>query len=95
MIVVQPVLETGTTDGFTLWPVAEWEPFTFMPLHAGLSAAEMGAAVAAQRVFAPREVTSAARAARRGGPGAGGGPHPPALPQPSAGRRTPPHPLPR
>ncbi|MEU1618425.1 hypothetical protein ABZ479_14155 [Streptomyces sp. NPDC005722] len=53
MIVVQRVLETGTTDGSTLWPVAEWELFTFMPLHGGLSAAELGAAVAAQRVFAP------------------------------------------
>ncbi|MFG2302709.1 hypothetical protein [Actinacidiphila glaucinigra] len=45
MIVVQPVLEIGTTDGFALWPVAEWKPFTFMPLHGALSAAEVGTAV--------------------------------------------------
>ncbi|MFE0627936.1 hypothetical protein ACFW3D_13325 [Streptomyces sp. NPDC058864] len=45
MIVVQPVLEIGTTDGFALWPVAEWEPFTFMPLHGALPAAELGTAV--------------------------------------------------
>lgn len=45
MIVVQPVLEIGTADGFTLWPVAEREPFTFMPLHGALPAAEVGTAV--------------------------------------------------
>ncbi|MEU4095797.1 hypothetical protein [Streptomyces sp. NPDC026673] len=45
MIVVQPVLDIGTRDGFALWPVAEREPFTFMPLHGTLSAAEIGTAV--------------------------------------------------
>lgn len=37
MIVVQPVLELGTADGFALWPVAEREPFNFMPLHGALA----------------------------------------------------------
>lgn len=45
MIVVQPVLEIEIADGFALWPVAEWKPFTFMPLHAALTADEVGAAV--------------------------------------------------
>lgn len=45
VIVVQPVLELGTADGFALWPVAEREPFTFMPLHGALAPPEVGAAV--------------------------------------------------
>lgn len=45
VIVVQPVLEIEGADGFALWPVAEWKPFTFMPLHAALSAAGVGTAV--------------------------------------------------
>ncbi|WP_431953479.1 hypothetical protein [Actinacidiphila sp. bgisy167] len=44
MIVVQPVLELATADGFALWPVAERAPFTFMPLHGAMSEAEVGTA---------------------------------------------------
>ncbi|WP_435859744.1 hypothetical protein [Streptomyces narbonensis] len=42
---MQPVLETYTPDGFDLWPVAEIEPFGFLPLSGGLSPAEVGTAV--------------------------------------------------
>jgi hypothetical protein len=45
MIVMQPVLETGAPDGFGLWPVAEVEPFGYLPLSGGLSPAEVGTAV--------------------------------------------------
>ncbi|MFD9883424.1 hypothetical protein ACFWZT_18415 [Streptomyces alboflavus] len=45
MIVMQPVLEMYTPDGFDLWPVAEVEPFDFLPLSGGLSPAEVGSAV--------------------------------------------------
>lgn len=42
---MQPVLEMYAPDGFDLWPVAEFEPFGFLPLSGGLSPAEVGAAV--------------------------------------------------
>ncbi|WP_339135986.1 hypothetical protein WJM95_31990 [Streptomyces sp. f51] len=42
---MQPVLEMTTTDGFGLWPVAEFEPFAFLPLSGELSPAEVGTAV--------------------------------------------------
>ncbi|GGV47346.1 hypothetical protein GCM10010495_76270 [Kitasatospora herbaricolor] len=45
MIVMQPVLEITTTEGFDLWPVAESEPFGFLPLSGELSPAEVGTAV--------------------------------------------------
>ncbi|BCL30347.1 hypothetical protein ACFFS2_28970 [Streptomyces aurantiacus] len=42
---MQPVLEIYTPDGFDLWPVAETEPFGFMPLSGELSPAEVGTVV--------------------------------------------------
>ncbi|MER5198077.1 hypothetical protein ACWD3J_32490 [Streptomyces sp. NPDC002755] len=42
---MQPVLEMTTTDGFGLWPVAEFESFGFLPLSGELSPAEVGTAV--------------------------------------------------
>ncbi|MGA5193203.1 hypothetical protein [Streptomyces exfoliatus] len=42
---MQPVLEMSVPDGFDLWPVAEVEPFGFLPLSGELSPAEVGAAV--------------------------------------------------
>ncbi|WP_327358937.1 hypothetical protein [Streptomyces sp. NBC_01304] len=42
---MQPVLEICPPDGFDLWPVAEVEPFGFLPLSGELSPAEVGAAV--------------------------------------------------
>ncbi|MET8646158.1 hypothetical protein ABZX69_26535 [Streptomyces sp. NPDC004074] len=45
MIVVQPVLETYVCEGFALWPVAESEPYGFLPLSGALDAAEVGTAV--------------------------------------------------
>lgn len=42
---MQPVLEMYTPDGFDLWPVAETEPFGFLPLGGALSPAEVGTAV--------------------------------------------------
>ncbi|WP_406054354.1 hypothetical protein OG462_03610 [Streptomyces sp. NBC_01077] len=45
MIVMQPVLEIYTPDGFDLWPVAEIDPFGFLPLHGALSSAEVGTAM--------------------------------------------------
>ncbi|MCX5166588.1 hypothetical protein [Streptomyces antibioticus] len=45
MIVMQPVLEIYTPEGFDLWPVAEIEPFGFLPLSGSLSSAEVGTAV--------------------------------------------------
>ncbi|WKU42880.1 hypothetical protein Q3V23_01700 [Streptomyces sp. VNUA116] len=45
MIVMRPVLEIYTPDGFDLWPVAEIESFGFLPLSGELSPAEVGAAV--------------------------------------------------
>ncbi|MEV5242382.1 hypothetical protein AB0K89_25260 [Streptomyces cinnamoneus] len=45
MIVLQPVLETCATDGFDLWPVAEFGAYDFLPLSGALSPAEVGTAV--------------------------------------------------
>ncbi|MFF3327835.1 hypothetical protein [Streptomyces sp. NPDC002889] len=45
MIVLQPVLEIYAPEGFTLWPVAEFEPYGFMPLSGRLDPAEVGTAV--------------------------------------------------
>lgn len=45
VIVLQPVLELCASDGFTLWPVAECEPYGFMALHGSLDPAEVGTAV--------------------------------------------------
>ncbi|MEV2193811.1 hypothetical protein AB0I02_22920 [Streptomyces phaeochromogenes] len=45
MIVMQPVLEMTTTEGFDLWPVAEIEAFGFLPLSSELSPTEVGTAV--------------------------------------------------
>ncbi|MFE0012645.1 hypothetical protein [Streptomyces erythrochromogenes] len=46
MIVLQPVLEIrARRDGFDLWPVAEAEPYGFLPLSGALSPAEVGTAV--------------------------------------------------
>ncbi|WP_329620007.1 hypothetical protein OG357_05205 [Streptomyces sp. NBC_01255] len=45
MIVMQPVLEIYTPDGFDLWPVADFEQFGLLPLSGGLSPAEVGTAV--------------------------------------------------
>ncbi|MET7620464.1 hypothetical protein [Streptomyces sp. NPDC005408] len=45
MIVVQPVLEIYASDGFALWPVAEFETYGFLPLSGVLSPAEVGTAV--------------------------------------------------
>lgn len=42
---MQPVLEMYAPAGFDLWPVAEVEPFGFLPLSGELSPAEVGAAV--------------------------------------------------
>ncbi|MFE1906701.1 hypothetical protein ACFW96_23965 [Streptomyces gardneri] len=42
---MQPVLEIYTPGGFDLWPVAEIEPFGFLPLSGELSPAEVGTAV--------------------------------------------------
>ncbi|MFD3557541.1 hypothetical protein ACFWWA_36415 [Streptomyces goshikiensis] len=42
---MQPVLEMNTPDGFDLWPVAETEQFSFLPLSGGLSPAEIGTAL--------------------------------------------------
>ncbi|MFJ3881016.1 hypothetical protein ACIPW5_26680 [Streptomyces sp. NPDC090077] len=42
---MHPVLEIYTPDGFDLWPVAEIEPFGFLPLSGELSPTEVGTAV--------------------------------------------------
>ncbi len=42
---MQPVLEIYTPDGFDLWPIAEIEPFSFLPLSGDLSPAEVGTAM--------------------------------------------------
>lgn len=42
---MQPVLEIYTPDGFDLWPVAEIEPFSYLPLSGELAPAEVGTAV--------------------------------------------------
>jgi len=45
VIVMQPVLEIYTPEGFGLWPVAECERFAFLPLGGELSPAEVGTAM--------------------------------------------------
>lgn len=45
VIVLEPVLEICSLDGFTLWPVAESVPYGFLPLSGSLDAAEVGTAV--------------------------------------------------
>ncbi|MET8405784.1 hypothetical protein ABZV53_42660, partial [Streptomyces sp900116325] len=45
MIVMQPVVEIVAHDGFALWPVAEVERFSFLPLSGDLSPAEVGTAM--------------------------------------------------
>ncbi|CAL9619270.1 hypothetical protein SUDANB99_05781 [Streptomyces sp. enrichment culture] len=42
---MQPVLETPSTDGFALWPVAERGTYGLMPLGGRLTPEEVGAAV--------------------------------------------------
>ncbi|WP_327187481.1 hypothetical protein [Streptomyces sp. NBC_01334] len=42
---MQPVLEMHAPDGFDLWPVADFEPFSFLRLSGELSPAEVGAVV--------------------------------------------------
>ncbi|MEU8777313.1 hypothetical protein [Streptomyces sp. NPDC048606] len=42
---MHPVLEIYASDGFDLWPVAEIQPFGFLPLSGELSPAEVGTAV--------------------------------------------------
>lgn len=42
---MQPVLEIYAPDGFALWPVAEIESFSFLPLSGELSPFEVGTAV--------------------------------------------------
>ncbi|MFC8448213.1 hypothetical protein [Kitasatospora sp. NPDC057223] len=51
---MQAVLEMCTPDGFAFWPVAEIEPFGFLPLSGELSPAEVGAAV--MRIIACNDV---------------------------------------
>ncbi|MFJ6050493.1 hypothetical protein [Streptomyces sp. NPDC092307] len=42
---MQPVLEMYAPEGFDLWPVADIEPFEFLPLGGELSPAAVGAAM--------------------------------------------------
>ncbi|WP_226967159.1 hypothetical protein [Streptomyces phaeolivaceus] len=42
---MRAVLEVRTVDGLDLWPVAEVEPFSFLPLSGELSSAEVGTVV--------------------------------------------------
>lgn len=45
VIALQPVLETYVPAGFDLWPVADSEPYGFLPLNGALDAAQVGTAV--------------------------------------------------
>jgi hypothetical protein len=45
VIVMRPVLEINTPEGFALWPVAGIEPFSHLPLNGELNPAEVGSAV--------------------------------------------------
>lgn len=45
MIVMQPVVEAYSPEGFDLWPTAAPDPSGFLPLHGGLSSAEVGSVV--------------------------------------------------
>ncbi|MFC8362912.1 hypothetical protein ACFUIY_23940 [Streptomyces griseorubiginosus] len=42
---MQPVLEIGPCEGFTLWPVAESTPYGFLPLHGALAPEDVGTAM--------------------------------------------------
>ncbi|GAA1794150.1 hypothetical protein [Actinomadura chokoriensis] len=42
---MQPVLEVYRPEGFTLWPVARLEPFSYLPLSGTLLPIEVGTAV--------------------------------------------------
>ncbi|MFE4953986.1 hypothetical protein ACFRCW_07760 [Streptomyces sp. NPDC056653] len=46
MIVSRPVLEVLPPADFTLWPISDDAPYGFLPLHGGLTPAEIGTAVA-------------------------------------------------
>ncbi|MEU9048002.1 MULTISPECIES: hypothetical protein [unclassified Kitasatospora] len=54
MIVIQPVLEINTPEGFDLWPIAGVEPFAFLPLNGELSPAEVGTAM--MRIIACNDI---------------------------------------
>ncbi|MCQ8771061.1 hypothetical protein [Streptomyces telluris] len=45
MFEMHPVLEVFPSEGFTLWPVAEFDDYGFLPLTGALVPAEVGAAV--------------------------------------------------
>lgn len=45
VIALQPVLETYAPAGFDLWPVADSEPYGFLPLNGALDTAQVGTAV--------------------------------------------------
>ncbi|MCX5417331.1 hypothetical protein [Streptomyces sp. NBC_00059] len=45
MLMMQPVLEGRSANGFALWPVAELDPAGWQGLSGGLTAAEVAAAV--------------------------------------------------
>ncbi|WP_116215481.1 hypothetical protein [Streptomyces olivoreticuli] len=45
VIIMQPVLETRSSDDFSLWPVASTEAYGFMPLSGVLGPEEIGTAV--------------------------------------------------
>ncbi|WP_030672028.1 hypothetical protein [Streptomyces rimosus] len=58
MITMDPVLELDARNGFTLWPVADVEPYTFLRLCGGMEQAEVGTAVmqiAATNAFRPED----------------------------------------
>ncbi|MFE7334015.1 hypothetical protein [Streptomyces griseus] len=57
MIVMRPVLEMNTPDGFDLWPVVDTERFGFLPLGGDLSPAEVGTAL--MRIAACNDVDPA------------------------------------
>lgn len=46
MIVIHPVLETGSLPGFEFWPVAEQPPYQLTPLNGTLSDEQVGTAIA-------------------------------------------------
>ncbi|KWT56674.1 hypothetical protein ADL21_37470 [Streptomyces albus subsp. albus] len=46
MIHMQPVLELHLLADFALWPVIDFEPYTFLRLSGGMETAEVGTAVA-------------------------------------------------
>ncbi|RSO08930.1 hypothetical protein DMH18_19140 [Streptomyces sp. WAC 06783] len=46
MITMQPVLEIHLPDDFALWPVTDFEPYTFLRLGGGMEMTEVGTAVA-------------------------------------------------